>query len=232
MKTTKPLIISGLLAAVVIGGLVVYGMNQQPAPSPAPAPAPQPAPAPTPTPAPEPTPAPPAPVTKTYTNATFGFTLDYPENIVPTEDKQDMAMSGYLPVCDPDTAVVCFPYGKELMPGKNFDNAAFSVHVLSKLKTEDKCLALGNGEEADGTATIGGTPYKKFASGDAAMGHQLSGENYRAFRNGNCFQLSTAVFTTTYENYPPGTLERFTDQDRANVQHVLDAMLLSFKFTS
>jgi len=220
----KILLISGLFAAVIIGGLVLYGMSRQSSPAPAPSTSP----ATVPTPPAPPTPAANAP--KVYSNAALGFTVAYSDPIIPTEDKQDMALSGYIPVCDPDTAIVCFPYGKDQLPGKNFDNAAFSVHVLAGVKTEAKCEAVGNGEQADGAATIGGLSFKKFAYGDAAMGHQLSGENYRYFRSGTCFQLSTDIFTSTFENYPTGTLERFTDADRAMVQHVLDGMLLSFRF--
>lgn len=228
MRLAKPLLLTGLFAAVTVGGLVLYGMSRQPAPTPAPPvqSAPQPQPAPQPAPAPQP----PAAEVKTYTNAAFGFAVDYSDPVIPTEDKQDMAMSGYIPVCDPDTAVVCFPYGKDQLPGKNFDGAAFSVHVLADLKTEAKCEAAGNGEQEDGAAVIGGLSFRKFAFGDAAMGHQLSGENYRSFRNGDCFQLSTDIFTSTFENYPAGTIELFTDEDRATVQHLLDGMLLSFRF--
>ena len=231
MKFTKPLLLSGLLAAVVVGGLVLYGMSRNSAPTPVP-PA-QPAPPSQPQPAPEPAPPapePPVSQTKTYTNAMLGFTVEYSDPVIPTEDKQDMAMSGYIPVCDPDTAVVCFPYGKDQLPGTNFEGSAFSVHLLTALGTEAKCDAAGNGEQADGSATVGGISFRKFAFGDAAMGHQLSGENYRYFRNGDCFQLSTDVFTSTYENFPAGTITRFTDEDRAAVQHLLDAMLTSFRF--
>ena len=231
MKFTRPFLLSGLFAALVIGGLVLYGVSRQVASLNVPPAAPsQPAP-----PAQQPPPAPPAaePATSTpqvYTNAALGFSLTYPSNVMLTEDKIAMQLSGYIPVCDPETAVACFTYGKDQLPGTNFENAAFSVHVLSTLKTEAKCQAAGNGEQADGSATIGGVSFRKFAFGDAAMGHQLSGENYRVFRNGSCFQLSTDIFTSTYENYPAGTLARFTDQERSDVQHILDGMLMSFRF--
>lgn len=226
MQFAKPLLLSGLFAAVVVGGLVLLTMNRQPAlPPAAPAPTVQPAPAPAP-----PGAVPPAAATKTFTDAKLGFSADFPDSVIPTEDKPDMALSGYMPVCDPDTAIVCFPYGKDQLPGRNFDGAAFSVHVLPTVTTAAKCEAAGNGEQADGTASIGGVSFMKFKAGDAAMGHQLSGEKFRAFKDGTCFQLSTDIYTSTIENYPSGLLKPFTDDERASVQKILDAMLDSFRF--
>ncbi len=218
MRFTKPFLLSGLLAAAIIGGLVLYGMNRRlPVPPP---PVPN-------EPVPEAVEHPP----KTYMNTSIGFTVEYPVVLVPTEDRQQMAASGYLPVCDPETAVVCFPYAKSLFPGTDFEGAAFSVHALPKLKTAAKCDIVGNGERADGSVVMGGLTYKKFAFGDAAMGHRLSGENYRLFRKGACIQLTTAIFTSAFENYPSGTLERFKDTDRRAIQDILDGMLGSFRFT-
>jgi hypothetical protein len=252
MRMTKPFLLSGLFAALVIGGLVLYGVSRQPQQPPAAPPQPNPtgvyctmeaklcpdgktyvgrqgpkcefAPCPE---------TSEAPALKTYTNAKYGFTVSYPDTVTPTDDVQDMQLSGYIPVCDPDVAVACFPMGKAPYAGKNFENAAFAVHVRKALKTEASCESVvpDAGETADGNATIDGTAFRKFAMGDAAMGHQLAGENYRAFRGGTCYELATRIGTTTFENYEPGTIERFTDQDRADVERALEAMLTSFRFS-
>ncbi len=182
-------------------------------------------------PQPEPQPVPTAD-TKMYTNAKYGFSVAYPEIIQPTEDKPDMQLSGYIPVCDPDNAIACFPFAKETYKDTNFESAAFAVHVRSDLKKPTTCTASSNGEIIDGEATINGVAYKKFSFGDAAAGHRLEGENYRTYRNGACIELSTRVATTVFENYEPGAIVRFTDEDRSSLQAALDAMLKSFRFVS
>ncbi len=237
MRFTKPFLLSGLFAAAIVGGLVLYGLygvNRPPRyvryvkPNPeVPPPSLQPGPQPSP-----PVPEPPVGAAKTYRNGQLAFAVDYPDPILPTEDRQDMAMSGYFPICEPDDAVVCFPYGKEALPGRNFDGAAFSIHARTDLKTQKSCEAAGNGEQEAGTATVGSLTFKKFSYGDAAMGHQLSGENERIFRNAACLQLSTRIATTTFENYEPGSIRRFTDEERAAVLKILDGMRASFRFTS
>jgi hypothetical protein len=231
MRFLKALIVTGVLSALVIFALIWYAGNRQESVPPTPLPTPVTS---APTPEPVTPPAPPAEETKTYTDEKAGFSVTYPVSIMPTADKQDMQLSGYIPVCDPDVAIACFPIGKAPYAGKNFENAAFAVHVQPKLKTDATCSAIKpqSGETADGGATIGGIAFKKFAFGDAAAGHQLSGERYRVFRNGNCYELATSTGTTTFENYPAGTILKFTDQDRADVQRVLDTMLMSFRFLS
>ncbi len=220
---------SGLIAATAIIGLtIVFARQKSAAPAATPV-AQQPAPQLQPAPAPAPVPKPAA---KTYENSTYGFSVQYPETILATEDKQDMQLSGYVPVCDPDHAIVCFPFPKETYKNTNFEDAAFAVHVRPDLKKQAACESPDNGETADGEATLNGVSYKKFAFSDAAAGHRLEGENYRVFRSGSCIELSTRVATTVFENYEPGMITRFTEVDRSSMQAALDDMLKSFRFVS
>ena len=218
---------SGLIAAIAISGLaIVFARQKSAAPAATPV-AQQPASQPQPAPAPAPVPK---PATKTYENDKYGFSVQYPETILVTEDKSDMQLSGYVPVCDPDHAIVCFPFPKETYKNTNFEDAAFAVHVRPDLKKQSTCETPDNGETADGEASINGVAYKKFAFGDSAAGHHVEGENYRVFRSGSCIELSTRVATTAFENYESGTITRLTDADRSNLQAVLDDMLKSFRF--
>lgn len=166
----------------------------------------------------------------TYVDADYGFSVTYPETVVPTADTEAMATMGYIPVCDPELAIVCFPYGKEEYAGKNFESAAFAVHDRTDLKDETACAKPQPEEQADGNAVIGGLTFRKYSFGDAAVSHQLTGENYRRYQDGTCFELSTRTLTTTFEVWEPGSIERFTDADRMALQRVLEDMLLSFRF--
>jgi len=215
----KLFLVSGLFAATVIAALLAYGLTHTPAQIPASAPPPAAVEAATTTPV--------GPFV--YANDTYGFTLAYPDSATATTDAAEMTASGYIPVCDPDHAVACFIYGLPKYAGTNFGNAAFAVHIRKDLKTKTACDSPQDDQD-DGAATIGGTSFRKFAFSDAAMSHRLDGENYRVFRDDTCFELSTRVATTVYEVYAPGMVSRFTDLDRSAVQHVLDTMLMSFRF--
>ncbi|WKZ28940.1 MAG: hypothetical protein QY323_05450 [Patescibacteria group bacterium] len=221
------LVVSGLFAATLVAAIVLFVPSSIPAPSVAQPETQQPMPEPQ----PEPAPAPQAEV-KTYTNAKPAFSVMYPETIIYSDDVSDMQLSGYIPVCDPEQAVVCFPVPKDAYPGTNFESAAFAVHLRSDLKKQAACEASDSGEMPDGEATINGVLYKKFSFGDAAAGHRLEGENYRVFRDGRCIELSTRVATTVFENYEPGTVAPFSDDNRSALQALLERMLLSFRFVN
>ncbi|MFA5854648.1 MAG: hypothetical protein WC866_06275 [Patescibacteria group bacterium] len=216
------LVVSGLFAATVIAALVLFVSNAPKAPVVQPV---------TPQPVTQPQPAP-STSHKIYTNTLSGFSVQYPDTILHTEDTQDMQLSGYIPVCDPDYAVVCFPIPKDAYAGTNFGSAAFAVHLRDDLKTSSACETWQGGELVDGDATINGTSYKKFSYSEGAMSHRLDGENYRTFRDGTCFELSTRVATTVFEVYEPGTVKLFSDANRSALQAALDAMLTSFRFAS
>ncbi len=165
-----------------------------------------------------------------YTNSQHDLMLEYPSRIVPLTDPEAMTAMGYIPACDPENAVVCFPIPQSEYPGTNFSNAAFSIRLRLDLKTEAACMTADNGEVANGQTTISETTFHVFAFGDAAMSHQLNGKNYRAFREGGCYELATRIATTTYEVYEEGTIRRFTDEDRAAVEAILDRMRSTFRF--
>ncbi len=216
------LVVSGLFAATVIAALVLFIPNVPKSPVVQPVVTP---------PVTQPQPVP-STSHKIYTNTQSGFSVQYPDTILYTEDAQDMQLSGYIPVCDPDYAVVCFPIPKETYSGTNFGSAAFAVHLRDDLKTRTACETSQNGELIDGVATINGISYKKFSYGEAATSHRLDGENYRTYRDGTCFELSTRVATTVFEVYEPGTITLFSDDNRSALQAALERMLLSFRFGS
>lgn len=156
--------------------------------------------------------------------------LKYPSSIVPIRDRAKMALSGYIPTCDPDHALVCFPYDPPEYEGTNFESAAFAIHLRDDLGTEAECLAAQPAENATGAVMLGGTVFSSFSFGDAAMSHRLDGRNYRAFRNGDCYELATRIATSVFEVWEPGSIREFTLADEAAVRAALDRMLKSFRF--
>ncbi len=138
----------------------------------------------------------------------------------------------YIPICDPATSAVCIVYTKETYPNSNFSNAGVSVGILTKDSSETQCYTptpsgLPSRPEK---VEIGGVSFERYSVGDAAAGHQSIGYNYRAFHSGVCYELTSRINTTTYENYEPETIQRFTDEQRKDLEAKLFEIIKSFRF--
>jgi len=167
-----------------------------------------------------------------YLNAEHDLVLKYPSEILPLQTAAEMEGLGYIPVCDPMHALVCFPYDPKEYEGTNFESAAFAIHLRDDIETEAECLAVQPAEDATGAVMLGGTVFSSFSFGDAAMSHRLDGRNYRAWREGNCYELATRIATSVFEVWEPGSIRKFTPADEAAVRAVLEGMLKSFRFQS
>ena len=174
--------------------------------------------------------APEEPGISLFLDADHDLVLKYPSDIVPLRDRAAMEGLGYIPTCDPEHALVCFPYDPPAYEGTNFESAAFAIHLRDDLGTEAECLAAQPAENATGAVMLGGTVFSSFAFGDAAMSHRLDGRNYRAFRKGSCYELATRIATSVFEVWGPGSIRAFTPADEAEVRAALDKMLMSFRF--
>lgn len=165
-----------------------------------------------------------------YADGRRGFFLHYPEAIVPLTDADAMATLGYIPVCDPERALVCFPYGEKEYAGTNFGAAAFSVNLRADLAGEAACLSPQPGEAPDGAMSVGGTVFAAFSYADAAASHRLEGRSLRAWRDSGCVELSTRIESTVFEVWEPGSIRAFTPDDQADIRGVLEKMMASFRF--
>lgn len=166
-----------------------------------------------------------------YDNARYNLEISYPNQAKLITDKNQMAQSGYIPACDPTNAFACVLYTpKEIFSKTNFESAGLALNSYPDRNNETACLALANGEFELATKTINGIKYSAAKFGDAAAGHQSSGVNYRTFINGNCLEISTRINTSTFENYPLGAIEKFTEADRQLLENMLSDILNSLKF--
>ena len=165
-----------------------------------------------------------------FLDAEHDLVLKYPSEIVPLRSASEMEGLGYIPVCDPTIALVCFPYDPPAYEGTNFESAAFAIHLRRDLETESECLAVQPAEIAEGAVMLGETVFSSFSFGDAAMSHRLDGRNYRAFREGDCYELSTRIAMSVFEVWEPGSIREFTLSDAAAVRVELEKMLKSFRF--
>jgi hypothetical protein len=176
--------------------------------------------------------APEEPGVNLFLDAEHDLVLRYPSGIVPLRNRAEMEGLGYIPVCDPLHALVCFPYDPPEYEGTNFGSAAFAVLLRDDLGTEAECLAAQPAELSTGAVMLGESVFSSFAFADAAMSHRLDGRSYRAFREGGCYELATRILTSAYEVHEPGTVREFMLADEAAVRAALERMLMSFRFQS
>ncbi len=170
----------------------------------------------------------------TYENSQYKFAVDYPKNAEVIIDKEKMATVGYLPTCNIDYGTACIYFSNvKNYAGTNFGGAAVSINVRTDKKTEAECTAIDSQapeQLPSTTLNINGINFTKYTAGDAAMSHQSSGADYRAFHSNTCFEITTRINTTTFEVYQTGTINKFTDENRSELETALSKVVSSFRF--
>lgn len=167
---------------------------------------------------------------QTYTNEEHAFALRYPKDAVFTIDKGQMEKAGYIPVCNPETTLACVYYPQETYTGTNFESAGVAVGVIKEATSQSECETARFSDEK-GTRIISGVSFTSYRQGEGAAGHVSEGADYLSFRNNRCYIISSRINTSVFENYEPGTIEKFTDQQRTTQQQALDFIVQTFIFT-
>lgn len=165
----------------------------------------------------------------TYSNADYGFSLSYPKTTRLITAKSDMQGLGYFPTCNYETAVVCIYLPQELYPHSNYTGAGVSINIVPQKATLESCTALSEYErEIAGVVTIGKNSFTSYLAGDAAMSHQSVGIDYRSFIHNTCYEITTRLNTSTFEVYEAGSIHKFTDEQKATIQRLLQSIVQSF----
>lgn len=170
-----------------------------------------------------------SPTAKIYTDSTHGFTFQYPTTARLVTDPKEMSSLSYIPLCDPDHTYACVWFSPNLFPKSNFQGAGFTVNFAEA--TQATCQESQDTQEPGEISTINGISFLKYNISGAAAGNQVEAYEYRVFHGNTCFVVATQVHTTTYGNYPEGSITRFTDQNRAQIFATLNQILSTFRFT-
>lgn len=169
-----------------------------------------------------------------YENSQYNFAIDYTKDAEVIIDKEKMASVGYLPTCNTDYGVACIYFSNlKNYSGTNFGGAGVSINVRTGKKTQAECVAIDPQapEQLPSTnVNINGINFTTYIAGDAAMSHQSNGADYRAFYANTCFEITTRINTTTFEVYQTGTINKFTDLNRAELETTLNKIVSSFIF--
>lgn len=170
----------------------------------------------------------------TYTSPAkyYGFSINYGEGFGFTTDINQVQGQSYIPVCD-QNMVACAYIIRNTFKATNFDGAGVSINIDPLLHTQDKCydfkvstnVAQNQGEDV----MINGVNFKTATGGDAGAGHFDDVKVYRNFHNNMCYEISTHVGSSSYDNYPEGTIEHF---DKNVIWSKLQGVADSFEFTN
>ncbi len=163
---------------------------------------------------------PPASTTQVYSNGTYGFTFQYPQDL-------SFVTPNYATLQD---KIVELSIPHDAYPKTNFGDAAFSVSA-SYEKTLADCLKASPPENSDGfktQTTINGTTYYMTKGSGAGAGNRYNTTAYRTFKGTQtCIEINETIHTASIGNFTPGSV---TEVDSAAIQTRLDNILNTFKF--
>ena len=163
----------------------------------------------------------------TYTNATYGFSISYPNAFIATST---FASSYLLPTYWNINAsegtgeqVVTIEY-----PGSNdVLSSELRIGVSNEANQVNACDKFPSGT-IKSTHAIGGEEFYVGTLSDAAMSHFSTTRSYRIVKNGFCFALDLVSFGTNPEVYDPPRSVPFNEK---TAEAVLDQVAESFVFT-
>jgi flagellar hook-associated protein FlgK len=172
-----------------------------------------------------------------YHNQAHHFQISYSKDLgiqlyESQKDADKINSLSYLPICNPESSVVCLYIPQSTYPHTNFEAAILSVNVTGD-KTEKDCLAFQNADfnvtDSSKKVTINGLQFTEADGGDAGAGHQHTILSFHTFTNNTCFAVNESVATTAFGNYPAGSIREFTKTDQENLFKKLHAITESFK---
>lgn len=148
---------------------------------------------------------------------------------------EQVLVKSYIPPCS-EGFEYCLYYNGSDYKGTNFESAGVSIVNRSDLAAENSCLTTAPENYTDLTPTTQTTDTYSTSVfspvGDAGAGHYATGSVYRLFVDTSCFELETRIGQTQFENYPAGSIEKFTDADEQAVEGKLKQVLSNVRLTS
>ncbi|WP_371067884.1 hypothetical protein, partial [Salmonella enterica] len=120
----------------------------------------------------------------------------------------------YIPPCI-DGFEYCLYYNGQDYVGTNLESVGLSILKRNDLKNITTCLNTAPQGYNMKSTSISTSSSVFSPLGDAAAGHYSSGESYRLYKNNMCYEFQTRIGLTRYENYPEGSIKKFSDADES-----------------
>lgn len=129
--------------------------------------------------------------------------------------------------------IACFAYPKDDFKDKpEFSAAAFFVAEVHSATTPESCMKGSPNWLAEKTQStkIRSVSAKLFSISDAGTSGRQTGEIYRVFRGGTCYEFGIQQASASAAAFDRGTIKRFTKQDADKVYSALKQAVDSFTF--
>lgn len=136
----------------------------------------------------------------------------------------ELQASSYIPPCD-GVFNYCFYYNNAKYQETNFESAGMRVSEREDLTNEGLCLDTpppGYDASTVSDAKKSADAYSVSVFADlqqGALGHYSMSTLYRLFTPAEkrCYELETRIGEGRYENFPEGTIRRFSDDERREI---------------
>jgi hypothetical protein len=188
------------------------------------------------------------PQTRTFVAPGRTFRFSYPSDFpVCTAAKLSPCLEGFIPVCA-DDALVCVTYPAKRFKDTNIGGVSFQVREIHRdeaMMTPDICVSpypvldsIGPERYPDFLVSakhpvemIGQVQFLHGVSGDAATGHSLGVDLYRAYHKQRCFELrvSTSATDPSVSDPPMKTL---SPAQQKHMDRSMSQILHSFRFSN
>lgn len=156
---------------------------------------------------------------ETHSDGVITFTRPKDFGLAITEEQ--VLVQKVIPPCELGFEY-CLYYLGDTYEGTNFESAGIAIQTRDELTTESVCLAASPEGYADMTprATSHGDFYGMSVFSpipDAATGHYSTGVQYRLYTSDICYQITERVGESQFENFPTGSIEQFTEDERVEL---------------
>lgn len=181
--------------------------------------------------------------TRTYTNARYGFSIDYPSDVTATTTFSTYyhLQNTWRAEAAPGsvgTNVIAIPvfqvnHGGVAtgQPYPLYFDAEVRVGVSSSTKAVANCLKPdpGYSDQTISNVLLGGVAFKKFDFGDAGMMQYVKGESYRAVHGGLCYAVEQTETGSDYRD--PTMTPGLSDQQLTAYYNAAGDIAQTFRLT-
>ena len=168
----------------------------------------------------------------TYTSAQYGFSLSFPKDTFAVAERASgeelpPEAQSYIPACLSEAAA-CVYYAGDAFENTNFGGAGVSVSLTGDTAACGKRARRKYPVDSARTVTISGVPFTTLQTGEAGMSHRAKETWYWTVHDGRCLTLVARISYSVYEVYEPGSIEKFSEADRARLREQLKRIVRNF----
>jgi len=177
---------------------------------------------------------------KTYTNADFGFAIQYPPTLTP-----EFTFTGYYAISslwrsgalngNTGQGIISIPVFKTKSEDSFPRYFTAEMRIGASSSTDDLKHCYDNDQSYRGDAlpnvTLGGTEFKQFDIANAGMLQYMEGKSYRIIRNGLCFAIDAIKTGSSYRDDPTSS-KTISQETLDSYYNQLGDIVKTFTFTN